>query len=108
MHKPLTRAFEEFAPESGAELLLRNATLLTSDPHTAEDVCQETLQRLAARWFRVGNPKAFCRRVIRNIVVGQMRARARRPHELRLFGTAEKSDPRSADPQHRQDLRPCR
>jgi DNA-directed RNA polymerase specialized sigma24 family protein len=70
MDKRQTRAFEGFAAESGAELL-RIATLLTPDPHTAEDVYQETLQRLAARWPRVDNPKAFCRRVMSNIVVDQ-------------------------------------
>jgi RNA polymerase sigma-70 factor (sigma-E family) len=105
MDKRQTRAFEEFAAESGAELL-RIATLLTPDPHTAEDVYQETLQRLAARWSRVDSPKAFCRRVMHNIVVDQARARARRPHELRLFDTGEKSDPRSADPHHSVELRP--
>jgi DNA-directed RNA polymerase specialized sigma24 family protein len=99
MDKRQTRAFEEFAAKSGAELL-RIATLLTPDPHIAEDVYQETLQRLAARWSRVDNPKAFCRRVMHNIIVDQTRARARRPHELRLFDTREKSDPRSADPHH--------
>lgn len=105
MNKRQMRAFEEFAAESGAELL-RIATLLAPDPHTAEDVYQETLQRLAARWSRVDSPKAFCRRVMHNIVVDQMRARARRPHELRLFDTTEKSDPRSADPHHSVELWP--
>ena len=76
MDKRQVRAFEGFAAESGAELL-RIALLLTSDPHTAEDVVQETLQRLAARWSRVDNPKAYCRRVMHNIVVDQTRARAR-------------------------------
>lgn len=66
MDKRQVRAFEGFAAESGAGLL-RLATLLTSDPHTAEDVYQETLQRLAARWSRVENPKAFCRQVMLNI-----------------------------------------
>ena len=42
MDKRQMRAFEGFAAESGAELL-RIATLLTPDPHTAEDVYQETL-----------------------------------------------------------------
>ena len=105
MNKRQMRAFEEFAAESGAGLL-RIATLLAPDPHTAEDVYQETLQRLAARWSRVDNPKAFCRRVMHNIVVDQTRARARRPHELRLLDTVEKSDPRSADPHHSVELRP--
>ena len=105
MDKRQAREFEEFAAESGAELL-RIATLLTSDPHTAEDVYQETLQRLAARWSRVDNPKAFCRRVMHNIVIDQTRARARRPHELRLFDTSEKLDPRSADPHHAVEVWP--
>ena len=105
MNKRQTRAFEEFAAESGAELL-RIAILLTPDPHTAEDVYQETLQRLAARWSRVDSPKAFCRRVMHNIVIDQTRARARRPHELRLFDTGEKSDPRSADPHHSVEVWP--
>jgi RNA polymerase sigma-70 factor (sigma-E family) len=105
MDKRQTRAFEEFAAESGAELL-RIATLLAPDPHTAEDVYLETLQRLAARWSRVDNPKAFCRRVMYNIVVDQTRARTRRPHELRLFDSGEKSDPRSADPHHAIELWP--
>jgi len=105
MDKRQTRAFEEFVAESGAELL-RIATLLSPDPHTAEDVYQETLQRLAARWSRVDNPKAFCRRVMHNIVVDQARARARRPHELRLFEAGEKSDPRSADEHHSIEIWP--
>jgi RNA polymerase sigma-70 factor (sigma-E family) len=105
MDKRQTRAFEEFAAESGAELL-RIAILLTPDPHAAEDVYQETLQRLAARWSRVDNPRAFCRRVMHNIVIDQLRARARRPRELRLFDTGERIDPRSADPHHSVELWP--
>jgi RNA polymerase sigma-70 factor (sigma-E family) len=104
MDRRQTRAFEQFAAESGAELL-RIATLLAPDPHTAEDIYQETLQRLAARWSRVDNPKAFCRRVMHNIVVDQSRARARR-RELRLIETWDKSDPRSADPHHSVELWP--
>jgi RNA polymerase sigma-70 factor (sigma-E family) len=96
MDRRQTRAFEQFAAESGAELL-RIATLLSPDPHTAEDVYQETLQRLAARWSRVHNPKAFCRRVMHNIMVDWTRAAARRPRELRLVDSGERIDPRSAD-----------
>jgi len=104
MDRRQTRAFEQFCAESGAELL-RIATLLAPDPHTAEDVYQETLQRLAARWSRVDNPKAFCRRVMHNIVVDHSRARARRP-ELRLIDTGDTSDPRSADPHHSVEVWP--
>ena len=105
MDKRQARAFEAFAAESGAELL-RIAVVLTSDPHTAEDVYQETLQRLAARWSRVDNPKAFCRRVMHNIVIDQARAQARRPRELQLLAAADKGDPRYADPQHAVELWP--
>ena len=49
MDKKQARAFESFVAESG-DLLLRIATLLTCDVHLAEDVYQETLQRLAGRW----------------------------------------------------------
>ena len=105
MNRRQTRAFEQFAAECGAELL-RIATLLAPDPHTAEDVYQETLQRLAARWSRVDNPKAFCRRVMHNIVIDQSRARARRPQELRLIEAADKGDPRSADPHQSVEVWP--
>jgi hypothetical protein len=57
------RAFEEFIAESG-DALLRLATLLTSDRGLGEDVYQEAPHRLAARWSRVDNPRAFCRRVM--------------------------------------------
>lgn len=105
MDKRQVRAFEAFAAESGAELL-RIATLLTPDPHTAEDVYQETLQRLAARWSRVESPKAFCRQVMLNIVRDQARARARRPRELELLDGTERGDPRSADPHAAVELWP--
>jgi DNA-directed RNA polymerase specialized sigma24 family protein len=104
--KRQARAFEAFAAESGAELL-RIATLLTSDPHIAEDVYQETLQRLAARWSRVDHPRAFCRRVMHNIVIDQSRAAARRPRETRLFPASESTDPRSSDPHDAVELRPA-
>jgi hypothetical protein len=41
-----------------------------------------------------------------DIVVDQTRARARRPHELRLFDAGEKCDPRSADPHQTIELWP--
>jgi RNA polymerase sigma-70 factor (sigma-E family) len=100
-----TRAFEGFVADSG-DTLLRMATLLTSDIHLAEDVYQETLHRLAARWARVANPMAFCRRVMHNIVIDQARARGRRP-QLGLVPGHESSDPRSGDPAAAVELRPA-
>jgi RNA polymerase sigma-70 factor (sigma-E family) len=100
------RAFEEFMAESG-DALLRLATLLTADRGLGEDVYQETLHRLAARWSRVDNPRAFCRRVMHNIVIDQARARGRRPRQLGLVQGHESSDPRSGDPVAAVELRPA-
>jgi RNA polymerase sigma-70 factor (sigma-E family) len=99
------RAFEAFVNESGAALL-RTATLLTSDRHAAEDVYQETLHRLFARWPRVANPGGFCRQVMHNIVIDLARARQRRPPELELYDNYDGKDPRSADPASAAELRP--
>jgi RNA polymerase sigma-70 factor (sigma-E family) len=98
------RAFERFVAESG-DALLRMATLLTSDPDVAEDVYQETLHRLAMRWSRVENPKAFCRRVMQNIVIDQARAQRRRPREP--YAAHDAGDPRSGDPATAVELRPA-
>src|SRR6201992_4313279 len=83
------------------------ATLLTSDIHLAEDVYQETLHRLAARWARVANPMAFCRRVMHNIVIDQARARSRRPRQLGLGPGRDRRHPPSADPAAAVELRPA-
>jgi RNA polymerase sigma factor (sigma-70 family) len=77
------RAFERFAAECGNSLL-RLAMALTSDRNLAEEVYQETLHRLAARWARVENPWAFCRRVMRNIVIDQARHQARQVRQVPL------------------------
>lgn len=106
MDRKQARAFESFVAESG-DTLLRMAALLASDPQTAEDVYQETPQRLAARWSRVDNPKAFCRRVLHNIVIDRARAQRRRPRELELFAGHDSSDPRSGDPLAAVELRPA-
>jgi len=98
------RDFEGFVTESG-DALLRMATLLTTDPGLAEDVYQETLHRLAMRWSRVDSPRAFCRRVMHNIVIDQARAQRRRPREL--FAVHDRSDPRSADQVAAAELRPA-
>ena len=108
MDRKQARAFEGFVAESG-DALLRMATLLTSDPDIAEDVYQETLQRLAMKWSRVDSPRAFCRRVMHNIVIDQARARRRRPPELfASHGTLyDSGDPRSADQVTAVELRPA-
>ena len=106
MDKGQARAFEAFVAESG-DWLLQIATLLAHDPHAAEDICQETLQRLAAGWPRIANPKAFCRRIMHNLVIDQARARGRRPREFQLSPSHDSGDPRSADPLAAVELRPA-
>jgi RNA polymerase sigma-70 factor (sigma-E family) len=80
MDRKQARAFEAFVEESG-DGLLRVAFLLTSDRQHAEDVVQQTLERLAKRWAKVANPMAFCRRTLHNLVIDDARAAARRPRE---------------------------
>ena len=105
MDRNQVRAFETFVNESG-DALLRTATLLTSDRHAAEDVYQETLHRLFVRWSRVDNPRAFCRRVMHNLVIDLARAMHRRPRELQLLDNHDRNDPRSGDPASAAELRP--
>jgi RNA polymerase sigma-70 factor (sigma-E family) len=104
--KKQVRAFEEFVAGSG-DTLLRMAVLLTSDRDLAEDVYQETLHRLAARWSRVDSPRAFCRRVMHNIVIDQWRSQRRGPREQELSAAHDRSDPRSGDPLAAVELRPA-
>jgi len=50
-------------------VLLRYATVVTCDPHLAEDVVQEVLVRAQARWGRIATfeqPEAYLRRMVLN------------------------------------------
>ena len=91
MDRKQERAFEKFVAESGDDLL-RLATLLMSDRGLGEDLYQETLHRLAARWSRVDSPRAYCRQVMHNIVIDQVRARQRQVPEIRLAEAYDNSD----------------
>jgi RNA polymerase sigma-70 factor (sigma-E family) len=60
--------FEEFAA-ARLPALLRYATVLTCDPHLAEDVVQEVLVRVHRKWRRIQSvpvPDAYVRRMITN------------------------------------------
>ena len=62
--------------------LLRTATLLTGDPHAAEDLVQETLARAAQRWSVVsaaGSPEAYVRRILYTRSVDAWRWRRHQP-----------------------------
>jgi RNA polymerase sigma-70 factor (sigma-E family) len=60
--------FEEFIV-ARLQALLRYATVVTCDPHLAEDVVQEVLVRAQARWSRIGRveqPEAYLKRMVLN------------------------------------------
>ena len=59
-------AFEDFV-RSRHSALLRFAHVLTGDPHTAQDVVQEALERVGVAWRRVrqqDDPEGYVRRTI--------------------------------------------
>ena len=72
--------FEEFvAYRLGA--LVRYATVVTWDPHLAEDITQEVLVRARARWSRIGRldaPEQYVKRMVVNEFLSWRRRRASR------------------------------
>jgi RNA polymerase sigma-70 factor (sigma-E family) len=80
--RPHQSEFERFVRESSGKLT-RVAFLLCGDRGAAEDLVQVALTRTARRW-RVarGNPEAYARRVVVNLVHDRWRALARRPAEV--------------------------
>lgn len=72
-------AFREFA-EARMGHLFRSACLLTGgDTHLAEDLVQETLGRMYARWgrtARVGNPAAYAQTVLVRCYLGHQRRKS--------------------------------
>jgi RNA polymerase sigma-70 factor (sigma-E family) len=60
--------YEEFA-EARLPALLRYAVMLTGDPHTAQDLVQETMVRAQLNWRRVAradSPERYVRRMLTN------------------------------------------
>jgi RNA polymerase sigma-70 factor (sigma-E family) len=72
--------FEEFvAARLGP--LVKYATVVTWDPHLAEDITQEVLLRAQARWGRIGGldaPEQYVKRMILNEFLSWRRRRAAR------------------------------
>lgn len=70
--------FEEFVAERlGA--LIRYATVVTWDPHLAEDITQDVLVRARARWSRIGQldaPEQYVKRMVLNEFLSWRRRRA--------------------------------
>lgn len=78
------REFEEFVRNS-ADHLLRTAYVMTSDLAEAEDLVQETLLRVARRWYKVhamDHPAAYARQILVHLVIDHAGQRTRRASEL--------------------------
>jgi RNA polymerase sigma-70 factor (sigma-E family) len=89
--------YEEFV-NSRLTALLRYATMLTGDPHTATDVVQETMIRVHLKWSRVarsGAPERYVRRMLTNVFLDTRRGSWLRRVSLR----AEPVEPPAA-PDH--------
>lgn len=71
--------FESFA-ETASASLLRQAWLLTGDPHKAEDLLQTVLARLWQRWDRVSDPWPYARKMLYSAYLTWWRRRWR--HEV--------------------------
>jgi RNA polymerase sigma-70 factor (sigma-E family) len=88
--------FEEFVAVRLAALV-RYATVVTWDPHLAEDVVQDVLVRAQARWSRIGSleePERYVRRMVVNEFLSWRRRRS-----ARLLHPGETLDlPPQADP----------
>jgi RNA polymerase sigma-70 factor (sigma-E family) len=72
--------FEEFiSARLGA--LIRYATVVTWDPHLAEDIVQDVLVRVRGKWSRVGaadSPEAYVKRMVVNEFLSWRRRKAAR------------------------------
>ena len=98
--------FEEFV---GLRLgaLLRYATVVTWDPHLAEDVTQEVLVRAQQRWGRIAgldSPEAYVKRMVVNEFLSWRRRRAARSIPLSGESLAGLMTP-APDPTVRRDDR---
>ncbi|MEU7865734.1 SigE family RNA polymerase sigma factor [Dactylosporangium sp. NPDC049140] len=63
--------FEEFV-EARLQALLRYAVMLTGDPHTAQDLVQDTMIRAQLKWRRIAAadlPERYVKRMITNAYV---------------------------------------
>jgi RNA polymerase sigma-70 factor (sigma-E family) len=69
--------FADFV-SADATRLMRIAYLLTGDHEAAEDLLQETLERVYVAWPRVDNPFAYARAALASRAANRWRDRARR------------------------------
>ena len=89
--------FEEFI-EVRLGALLRYATVVTCDPHLAEDITQEVLLRAQSRWagiMRMDQPEAYVKRMVLNEFLSWRRRRAARTVPMSQEGLDAAAGPQS-------------
>jgi len=95
--------FEEFAQARAAQLY-RSAWLLCGSHHQAEDLVQETLAKVYARWLRpfgrIDNPAAYAQTTLIRTFLGGKRRRSNGEHSY-----ADVPDRPVADPAAGADVR---
>ena len=94
----MTPSFDDFVAEQVTPLL-RYATVLTCDPHLAQDVVQEVLLRAQQKWDRIGSvdlPHAYVKRMVTNEFLSWRRRRAAKDVAL-CMTTLESVTPPVAD-----------
>jgi RNA polymerase sigma-70 factor (sigma-E family) len=92
--RPIGGSFDDFV-RTRSTALLRSAYLLTTDRHAAEDLLQDTLERVYVRWHRIRDaPEAYARRALVTQAINRWRRRSRRVPEAPLYDGA---DPPVAD-----------
>ncbi|MEV4640748.1 SigE family RNA polymerase sigma factor [Actinoplanes sp. NPDC049548] len=92
--------YEEFA-DSRLDALLRYAVMLTGDPHTAQDLVQETMVRVQLSWRRVAasdSPDGYVRKILTNQFID-----LRRGSWLRRVLLRAEPDPIAAPSDHAQE-----
>ena len=102
----MTPSFDDFVAEQVTPLL-RYATVLTCDPHLAQDVVQEVLLRAQQKWDRIGSvdlPHAYVKRMVTNEYLSWRRRRAAKDVAL-CMTTLESVTPPVGDTTHHYDER---
>jgi len=80
--------FEDFVNARGTRLLRSAFLLCGGDRGAAEDLLQDVLERMYARWRRIrGEPEAYARAALANAAANRWRRRARRIAETPLDGS---------------------
>jgi RNA polymerase sigma-70 factor (sigma-E family) len=83
--------FDRFVADN-ANALVRTAYLIVGDLHDAEDLVQETLFKVAAKWPRVrrmDSPLGYARRILVNMALRGSSKRSRNRAELGATAPAE-------------------